>query len=212
MTKLRTKQIWRIASFRLVPLVVMMIIGASLAYHYSEPRPTTLKATTLTILGVLLYVITAFSFLQVFTSAVYTIIAHRIGVGRAAFIRFILRLVGAMIAGLGLLTIVHVSIVNLLLGGAIIGIILSVAAQQSLANFFASIIIVIDRPFAVGQYITINSGALGGEYTGKVLDISFSRTRIKLEDDSTVSLPNATLLSGAAVIVKPTEKELVKKS
>jgi len=87
---------------------------------------------------------------------------------------------------------------------------LSVAAQQSLANFFASIIIVIDRPFVVGQYITINSGALGGEYTGKVLDISFSRTRIRLEDESTVSLPNATLLSGAAVIVKPAEKALVK--
>lgn len=210
MAKVRTKQVWRIASFRLIPLAVMMIIGASLAYHYSEPRPTALKATALTILGVLLYVITAFSFLQVFTSALYSIIAHRIGVGRAAFIRFILQLVGAMVAGLGLLTILHVSIVNLLLGGAIIGIILSVAAQQSLANFFASIIIVVDRPFAVGQYITINSGALGGEYTGKVLDISFSRTSIHLEDDSTVSLPNATLLSGAAVIVKPTEKELVK--
>jgi small-conductance mechanosensitive channel len=97
------------------------------------------------------------------------------------------------------------------LGGAIIGIILSVAAQQALANFFASIIIVIDRPFAVGQYITINSGGLGGEYTGKVLDISFSRTRLKLDDESTVSLPNATLLSGAAVIVKPASKKITKK-
>jgi small-conductance mechanosensitive channel len=189
----------------------MMIIGASLAYHYSEPRPTTLKATSLTILGVLLYVITAFSFLRVLTSAIYSIIARRLGVGRAAFIRFILRLLGSLIVGLGLLTIVHVPIVNLLLGGAIIGIILSVAAQQSLANFFASIIIVIDRPFAVGQSITINSGALGGEYKGKVLDISFSRTRLRLEDDSTVSLPNATLLSGAAVIVQLTEKELAQK-
>ena len=212
MAKVRTKKTWRTASVRLLPLAIMVAIGASLAFAYSEPRPHTLKATSIVILGLILYLITAISFVQVFTNAVYSLISRRIGVGKASMIRFILQLISYGIVGLGLLTILHVSIVNLLLGGAIIGIILSVAAQQSLANFFASIIIVIDRPFAVGQYITINSGALGGEYTGKVIDISFSRTKLKLEDESTVSLPNATLLSGAAVIVKPPSKKITERS
>ena len=212
MAKVRTKKTWRTASLRLLPLAIMVAIGASLAFAYSEPRPSTLKATGIVILGLILYLITAISFVQVFTNAVYSLISRKIGVGKASMIRFILQLISYGIVGLGLLTILHVSIVNLLLGGAIIGIILSVAAQQSLANFFASIIIVIDRPFAVGQYITINSGALGGEYTGKVMDISFSRTKLKLDDESTVSLPNATLLSGAAVIVKQPSKKITERS
>lgn len=210
MAKETTKQVWRIASLRLLPLALMLFTGAALAFAYSEPRPHHWKAAAVVILGILLYLISAISFVHVLTGAIYKLIVRRIGVGRASMIRFILRLTGYGIVGLGFLTILHVSIVNLLLGGAIIGIILSVAAQQALANFFASIIIVIDRPFAVGQYITINSGGLGGEYTGKVLDISFSRTRLKLDDESTVSLPNATLLSGAAVIVKPPSKKTEK--
>lgn len=191
---------WRFASLRLAPLGVLVITGATLASTHSYPRPTSLKGGSLAILGVILFIFTAISFLNVLTKTANKIFEPRMGLGKSSMLRFVIRLVGSIVILLTLLASLHVSVTNLLLGGAIIGIILSAAAQQTLANFFASIVLVVDRPFAVGQTVTLNSGALGGQYTGKVLDISFSHTRLRLEDHSTVRLPNATILSGAAVI------------
>jgi len=196
----RTSREWRFASLRLVPLGILAIIGATVASTHSYPRPTTLKGGTLAILGALLFLFSSVSFLNVLTRTANKIFEPRMGLGKASMLRFIIRLVGSFVIILILLASIHISVTNLLLGSAIIGIILSAAAQQTLANFFASVVLVIDRPFAVGQTVTLNSGALGGLYTGKVLDISFSHTRLRLEDNSTVRLPNATILSGAAVI------------
>jgi small-conductance mechanosensitive channel len=139
------------------------------------------------------------TFIHILTTTIYKRSSYRIGVGRASTIRFILRIAGYAIILLGFLSLIHIPIAKLLFGGAVIGVILGVAAQQSLANFFASIVIIIDRPFIVGQDVAIVSGALGGTYTGTVADITFSHTRLRLEDGSSVNLPNATLLSGAAI-------------
>lgn len=200
MVTTKTSREWRFASLRLVPLGILAITGATLSSTHSYPRPTTIKGGSLAILGVVLFLFTAISFLNVLTKTANKIFEPRMGLGKASMLRFVIRLVGSVVILLTLLASLHISVTNLLLGGAIIGIILSAAAQQTLANFFASVVLVIDRPFAVGQTVTLNSGALGGVYTGKVLDISFSHTRLRLEDNSTVRLPNATLLSGAAVI------------
>lgn len=199
----KTHREWYFASIRLVPMAVLAIIGAYLASTHSNPRPSTIQEGVLVILGVILFLVTSISFLNVFANTFNKVLGMRMGIGRASMFKFIIKLIGYIIIGLVLLSSIHISVTNLLLGTAIIGIILGAAAQQTLGNFFASIVIVVDRPFSVGQNITINSGALGGTYTGTVMDISFSHTRLRLEDNSTVRLPNASLLSGAAVILPP---------
>lgn len=199
----RTNREWYFASLRLIPMGLLAITGAVLASAHSYPRPTSFRGSSLAILGVILFLLTSISFLNVFSNTFNKVLGMHMGIGRASMFRFIIRLAGYAIIVLVLLTSIHISVTNLLLGGAVIGIILGAAAQQTLGNFFASIVIVVDRPFSVGQNITINSGALGGIYTGVVMDISFSHTRLRLDDNSTVRLPNATILSGAAVILPP---------
>ena len=67
-----------------------------------------------------------------------------------------------------------------------------------------STILTISHPFSVGEYITINSGALGGKYTGQIKDIGLTHTRLETADGIAVLLPNATLLSGASItLAKP---------
>lgn len=197
------RRIWRMAGLKLLPLLLVMCTGAYVAGTHFNAHHMTAKAVILSTVGVLAYISAAFSFLHVLTSAFYKSIVHRVGVRRAATVRFFLRVAGYLIIMLGLLTILHIPIAKILVGSALIGIILSVAAQQSLANFFASVVIILDRPFVVGQEITIVSGGLGGEYDGIVIDINFSHTMLKLADGSIVRLPNAPLLSGSAVIERP---------
>ena len=97
------------------------------------------------------------------------------------------------------LNFLNVQVGKLLLGGAVLGVILGVAAQQALANFFASIVLIISHPFSVGDNIVITAGALGGEYRGIIKDIGLTHTKLREEDGHIVFLPNATILSSASV-------------
>lgn len=187
-----------------------MVAGAVVASTHFNIHHMTAKSFVLSAAGIFVYISAASSFLHLFTAQLYRTSVRHVDVRRASTIRFVLRVCGYVIVLLGLLTILHISIAKILVGSALIGVVLSVAAQQSLANFFASVVIIIDRPFSVGQDITIVSGGLGGTYKGLILDINFSHTMMRIADGSIVRLPNAPLLSASAIIDPP--KPLVKKT
>lgn len=74
---------------------------------------------------------------------------------------------------------------------ASIGIAVGFAAQDILKNIFGGFIIILDRPFQVGDKIEV------GEYYGEVLSIGLRSTRIVTPDDSIVSIPNGELMNRA---------------
>ncbi len=161
----------------------------------------------LSLFGVALFAVAITTFLHVLTDGIRkTIIYHRLGVGRAAALQFILRVFGYLAIFFTVLDRIGIPIGHLLVGGAVLGIILGVAAQQALGNFFASIVLIVAHPFAVGDTVTLVSGALGGRYDGKVDDIGLTHTRLQQEDGTTVEMPNSTLLVGAAITVHPRSK------
>lgn len=199
-----TAKIWRNASLKMFPYALVALVGATLVGYYGSHDPSALEHRLAVAGGVALFVLAAIAFLHVFTSAVHRLaVHHRLGESRAATLRFLLEVMGYVIIGLFTLSILHISIVNLLLGGAVIGIILGVAAQQVLANFFASLMLVAGHSIEVGRRIAIFSGGLGGEYAGTVVDIGLSHTKLLLDGGGTVLLPNSALLAGAAIVEAP---------
>ena len=66
---------------------------------------------------------------------------------------------------------------SLLLGGALTGVIIGIAAQQTLSNFFAGILLMIVRPFNVGDPVVLKNAL--GEYEGIVRDIDFFYVTIR---------------------------------
>jgi small-conductance mechanosensitive channel len=150
--------------------------------------------------GVLLFLIFSTIFLHILSNAIgIFIVSNRLGVGRAAAIQFILRLLGYLTILFTTLDHLGLPVGHILLGSAVLGIILGVAAQQALANFFASIVLIISHPFTVGEEITLISGGLGGTYTGNVIDIGLTHTRLREVDGNIIALPNSTLLTGATI-------------
>jgi small-conductance mechanosensitive channel len=109
---------------------------------------------------------------------------------------------GYAIAVIGMLSMASVSVGHLLLGGAILGVVLGIAAQQSLGNVFAGLVLLVARPFAVGNYIRVRSGALGGEFFGTVTSMSLTYVSI-MTDQGMLKVPNSSLLSAA---VGPTRR------
>ncbi len=74
---------------------------------------------------------------------------------------------------------------------ASIGIAVGFAAQDILKNVFGGFIIILDRPFQVGDKIEV------GDYYGEVLSIGLRSSRIVTPDDSIVSIPNGELMNKA---------------
>jgi small-conductance mechanosensitive channel len=94
---------------------------------------------------------------------------------------------------------------NLLVGGAVIGMILGIAAQQSLSNVFADLVLLFARPYIPGEEIRIRSGALGGTLDGTVTSVGLLYTTLSTQD-GVLNIPNGGLLA-AAVGPLPHDKE-----
>jgi len=105
-------------------------------------------------------------------------------------------------AELGLL---DVSIDHLLVGAGLAGVVLGIAAQQSLGNVFASVVLLLAKPFSVGEKIRIRSGALGGIFDATVLGISLTYVTVRT-DDGILKIPNSVMLATAAGPIGPNEE------
>jgi small-conductance mechanosensitive channel len=196
------KHVWRQAIIVLIPCAVLFVGGIVLSAVYGSVRQGSIEHRAVSFMGAVLFTVFAIAFLHILTSAISkVIISHRLGIGRAASLKFIMRTFGYLAILITALDRLGIPVGRVLLGSAVLGIILGVAAQQALANFFASIVLIIAHPFTVGEQITLVSGALGGKYTGEITDISLTHTHLKEANGTSVALPNSTLLIGAAIKV-----------
>ena len=119
-----------------------------------------------------------------------------VGASHAAVVRYAILLVGGLTVLVLTLSLCKVPIGQLLVGGAVTTILLGIAGQQSLANIFAGLVLLLSRPFNVGDYIRVKSGALGGVTDGLVTEIGITYLRMDTEDGP-VNLPNSQVLAAA---------------
>jgi MscS family membrane protein len=126
--------------------------------------------------------------------------AHEVALERqlgvAAFMPWIKKSLITLFAVLGVLLTIqslgyHVD--TILQGLGIGGLAFALAAQDTIANIFGSIVVAIDQPFKLGETVKIAGN------TGTVEDIGLRSTKIRLVDKSLVVIPNKTVSSEAIV-------------
>lgn len=76
------------------------------------------------------------------------------------------------------------SVGSLLAGLGIGGLAVALAAQDSLSNFFGSLVVAVDRPFKLGDFVQI------GSTLGSVEEIGLRSTRIRTPQRTMVTIPN----------------------
>ena len=128
------------------------------------------------------------------------------GPAHAAIVRYAILIVGAFTTLAITLVLFGVDISQLVLGGAITTIFLSIAAQQALGNVFAGLVLVFARPFKVGDAIRFQAGALGGTVDGIVTDIGITYVRVST-DGTVMSIPNSQVLNAVVGPIPPEEEE-----
>ena len=120
----------------------------------------------------------------------------RVGSAHAAVIRYALLLVGLIVTLLITLQLFQVPVGQLVVGTALTSVLLGIAAQQSLSNIFAGMVLLLSRPFRVGDAIQLRAGALGGQLQGVVTEIGITYIRLDT-GDTVMSVPNSQVLAAA---------------
>jgi len=80
-----------------------------------------------------------------------------------------------------------VNVTALLAGLGIGGVAIAFAAQDTVANVFGTITIILDRPFKLGDTIKV------GDTEGTVTEVGFRSTRIRTYYNSIISIPNSVV-------------------
>ena len=66
-------------------------------------------------------------------------------------------------------------------------VVITLAAQDTAKNIFGGLVIFLDKPFIVGDWIEVQ------DYEGTVEDITFRSTRVRTFENSLVNIPNAVI-------------------
>ncbi|MFQ5796101.1 MAG: mechanosensitive ion channel family protein [Candidatus Bipolaricaulia bacterium] len=98
--------------------------------------------------------------------------------------RVLIFVIGTMLV----LSIWEIRITGFIASAGIAGFVIAFAAQDTLANFFGGLFIYIDRPYKIGDYITLDSGE-----KGVVAEIGLRSTRVRTKDDVEIIVPNAKI-------------------
>jgi small-conductance mechanosensitive channel len=83
-------------------------------------------------------------------------------------------------------------------GGAFTAVVLGLAAQQTLGNLFAGMVLLSARPFRLGERVRLQAGALAGQIEGVVSSLGLLYTTLTRGGEK-IMIPNTLVLSAAVV-------------
>lgn len=185
---------------RAVIAVVLALVGLVMASEGQLRSFALDEATTseraLALVGTGMLLLFGIAAVRMFASGVRAATGEHLGESRSRPLGLVISVVGYVIILTSALTVLGVDMSGLLLGGALTGVVVGIAAQQTLGNFFAGLVLLLVRPFSVGEEVVFRSGPLGGEYEGLVTDMSLFYVSLDT-DAGPVQLPNAGVLASA---------------
>ena len=82
----------------------------------------------------------------------------------------------------------NINVTAWMASAGIIGLAISFAAKDTLANLFAGVFILADAPYKLGDFIVLDSGE-----RGEVTNIGIRSTRIQTRDDVEITIPNSVM-------------------
>lgn len=184
---------------------LLFLLFGVYAVFYMSSALAEWKTLADTYIPIFMIVILTYLAIRVFDGIVYSILeefAERTETEVDDMLLPILRNVVYVLLSIVAITLIlsklgyDVSVIVAALG--VVGLGFSLASQSIIESFFGGILLVIDKTFLIGDRIKAKG------YEGKVIEISLRSTRIQLDDNSIVSIPNSIMLKEAVLRKKRT--------
>ncbi|EQD82923.1 mechanosensitive ion channel-like protein [Saccharopolyspora erythraea NRRL 2338] len=177
-------------------LAVAMIVAAAVVDPAALFRHGSALYKTAAIAGAIVFVVLGAVAVQSLAREAGRRTRVRLSPSHAGALRLVVSLAGYALVAVVALGELGVRVDQLLLGGAVTGVIIGIAAQQSLGNVFAGLMLVTARPFTLGDHLVIHSGTLGGPLQGRVTEMGLVYLTLE-SDEGPVKLPNTAVLNSA---------------
>jgi small conductance mechanosensitive channel len=179
-------------------LLLPALAGVLVLYGYRDEVFGSDLDTPVRIATAVALVILGWAFARDVGEAVGPDLFRRMAPGTAGTVGFLLRLVTILVVTVVALRIAGLTPRTLALGGAFTAVVLGLAAQQTLGNLIAGMVLLSARPFRVGERVRLQAGALAGETEGVVSSLGLLYTTLARGEDR-IMIPNSVVL-GAAVV------------
>ena len=181
--------------FVLVPLVIAVLLlydnyQSWFGVGKNSPWNTPIQIATVVILLALGWTIA-----RVAGRVAGPTIFRRMDPATAGTVGFLIRLATVGITLLIALRVAGVNPATIVAGSAFTAVILGLAAQQTLGNLIAGMVLLSARPFRVGERIRLQAGAVGGSIEGIVSSLGLLYTTLARGEDR-IMIPNNVVLGG----------------
>jgi small-conductance mechanosensitive channel len=129
---------------------------------------------------------------------------RRLDPATAGTVGFLIRLAAIGLALLVALRVAGVEARELALGTAFTAVIFGLAAQQTLGNLIAGLVLLSARPFRVGERVRLQGGPLAGQLEGTVSSLGLLYTTFATGEDA-IMVPNSVVLNVAVLPLREPE-------
>jgi small-conductance mechanosensitive channel len=196
-----TKARARARPWRSIIALILAVAAAAVSYGAGAGVSSLSESgrhtrTVMIVAGAVLFGLFAVLATVGFSGKIRDMLEPRIGSAHAAVIRYALVFAGGLISIIITLELLKIGVKQLILGGAFTAVLVGIAAQQTLSNVFAGIVLLFARPFAVGDEVRMRGGVVSGQIEGIVTEIGITYVRLDT-DEGKLNVPNSQVLAAA---------------
>ena len=130
---------------------------------------------------------------------------HGAEVGVQQFLDAVIKIICYIVLALAILHLFGIETTSFAAAIASLGVTVGLALQGSLSNFAGGVLILILKPFVVGDYIIEDTH----KNEGKVVEISIFYTKLLSLDNKTIVIPNGILANASLTNVTNADKRMV---
>jgi small conductance mechanosensitive channel len=190
-------------------ILVVLLVAVLLAYAYRKQLFGVAGETPAQIATVIALVVLGWAIARDVGRAAAPTFFRRMDPATAGTVGFLIRLATIAITVLVALRIAGLGPRTLAVGGAFTAVVLGLAAQQTLGNLIAGMVLLSARPFRVGELVRLQAGAVGGSVEGIVSSLGLLYTTLARGDDR-IMIPNSVVLGSAVMPLREPEPVDVK--
>jgi small-conductance mechanosensitive channel len=181
-----------------VLLLIPVIAGVAVFYSYRHEIFGRDLSTAVRWATVLALLALGWTFARSIGRSMGPVLFRRLDPATAGTVGFLIRLAAIVITALVALRIAGLSTRSLTVGGAFTAVIIGLAAQQTLGNLFAGLVLLSARPFRVGERVKLQGGGLAGNIEGVVSQLGLLYT-VFADGEDEIMVPNNVVLAVAVI-------------
>jgi small conductance mechanosensitive channel len=179
-------------------LILPLLVGVIFAWSRRQELFGPSTETTVRVITVVALLILGWAFARAVGRAAGPTFFRRMDPATSGTVGFLIRLVFIAVTLLGALRIAGIPAETVALGGTVGAVVIGLAAQQTLGNVFAGLVLLSARPFRVGERVRFQSGGLAGQTEGVVSSLGLLYVTLSSGEDR-IMLPNSVTLNSAVI-------------